>query len=263
MSKTYKTKAIIISKKDLGEADKLITCYSDRFGKIKLKGIGMRRQESKMAGHTEQFNLVDLEIVKGRTFDIIIGASRINDFLSLKKNLNFLAYAYYFSELIDKLCETGSHEKHLGAHEENEEIKIFNLLFECLVELDQGPPILDWLASYFEIKLLKILGYGPEMNVCVGCRNNFTLERNFFSGRLGGILCRQCESKDMIASDISNEAIKAIRFLLSKNLESVKRLKISDSLALEIKKISDYFVSFIVDRELKSRRFLGNFLAPV
>ena len=259
MTKTYKTKAIIIGKKNFGEADKLITCYSNSFGKLKLVGRGMQRQTSKLGPHTEQFNLVDLEIVKGRNLDIVIGAESLNHFLEFKKNIDFLAYGYYFAELVDKLCEEGPHLYHHGHHEEREEERTYNLLFECLSELETGPPILNYLAAYFELKLLKVLGYGPEMNFCIVCRGELVPNQNLFSGQMGGLLCPACEGRDAIASDISRDAIKIIRFLLTKDLNMVKKLLIEPKDINEVKKISDYFIGFIIDRNLASRRFLGAF----
>ena len=99
----YKTEGIIIKSLDLGELDRLITVYSRSEGKILARAISARKRESKLRGYLEPFTYSNFLLAKSKTIDIITDIEPIGNFSQLHGNLESLAYAYYFAELIDKL----------------------------------------------------------------------------------------------------------------------------------------------------------------
>ncbi|MGC8781903.1 MAG: DNA repair protein RecO, partial [Anaerolineae bacterium] len=64
----YRVAAIVLKRRDQGEADRLLTVLTRDRGKLSLLAKGVRRQASRKAGHIEPFTLVDLLVVKGRSF---------------------------------------------------------------------------------------------------------------------------------------------------------------------------------------------------
>jgi len=73
----YKTQGIIIKNSNLGEVDRLITVYTNDFGKLVIKGKSVRKNQAKLKGHLELFLYSHLMIAPGRGFDIITGAETI------------------------------------------------------------------------------------------------------------------------------------------------------------------------------------------
>lgn len=144
----YKTLGIIIKKKDLKDADRLLTIYAKDFGKILVKAKAIKKSSAKLKGHLELFVLSYLMIAQGKNLDIITNAETIENFSNLRRNLKSLACAYYFLELIDKLI--AGPEK---------DTKIWQLLFDSFSKLNQRSVSYDLLTKAFEIKLLEYLGY--------------------------------------------------------------------------------------------------------
>lgn len=145
--KSYKTEAIILKLKNIGEADKLITIFSKNHGKINLIAKGARRITSKKGPNLEIFNQVSILIHAGKSFDIITEAFLLNSFEELRKKLKLVGLAYIVCELVDKLTP-----------ERQESEKIYELICSTLLKLSN--PIKEKnLIVDFKKQILIELGY--------------------------------------------------------------------------------------------------------
>jgi len=248
---TYKTKGIILRRTDISEADRLVTVFTDTEGKIKIKAKGVRWLFSKNRGHLELFSYSDLVIAEGKEVDVLVSAYTIESFKKIRDDLKKTAEAYYLAEICDKMTV----EK-----EKNE--YIFNLLLDTLRFLDTLAPSLlpsfaSSLTSFFELNLLSALGFRPELSLCVHCRKKLQPISNFFSYKLGGVICPACSLRhDPKSLKIEKDALKALRIFLSYNLETALKLKIDEQKAQVIKTISEGFLRYIAEREFKSSKFI-------
>ncbi|MBI2036418.1 DNA repair protein RecO [Candidatus Microgenomates bacterium] len=143
--RSYKTEGIILKRTNFGEADRILTVFTKKYGKVKIMAKGVRRITSRRSPNIELFNLTTLYIHKGRTFDILTEAQVINTFPTIRKNLELVGLAYYVCELVDGLC--AEHQPHA---------KVFDLLVNVLQELDNG------VIANFEQELLQELGFLPR-----------------------------------------------------------------------------------------------------
>lgn len=237
----YKTKGIILKRTNLGEADRILTILAEKHGKIKAIAKGVRKTLSRMAGHLEPFCLTSLEINEGRNLDIVTGAETKKCFIKLRSNLEATRVAYYLAEIIDKMM----------AENDQSHPEIFHLLDETLEHLDNGQSKL--LLSYFEINFLAETGFRPEVFKCLLCGREAVSQENYFSFEEGGLVCLNCQSG---AIQISDEAVKVLRFFLKHEIKVVQKIKTDKNLTLEIEKIASGYMNFLAQREFKSKRFL-------
>jgi len=128
----YKTEGIILKSADLGQLDRLLTIYTRGFGKILARAISVRKKEAKLKGLLEPFTYANFLLAKSRTIDIVTDVEAIDSFSYLHKNLESLAYAYYFAELIDKLCIAPERDENLWA--------LLKRAMEVLNVLDSSSP---------------------------------------------------------------------------------------------------------------------------
>lgn len=140
--KSYKAEGIVIKRKSFGEADRILTVFTKKYGKIKILAKGVRRITSRRGGNVELFNQVEMVIHSGRTFDILTEAQVINSFSRIRKNLDLVGLGFHICEIVDGLCP--EHQSHP---------KVYELMLEVLNELDHG------LIQKFEQNLLAELGY--------------------------------------------------------------------------------------------------------
>lgn len=140
--KSYKVEGIVIRRKSFGEADRILTVFTKKHGKIKVLAKGVRRITSRRGGNIELFNQVEMAIHRGRTFDILTEAQVINSFSQIRKDLNLVGLAFHVCEIVDGLCP--EHQSHP---------RVYDLMLEVLNKLDHG------LIQAFEKNLLQELGY--------------------------------------------------------------------------------------------------------
>jgi DNA repair protein RecO (recombination protein O) len=178
--RTYQTEAVIIKKTKLGEADRILTLYSRDIGKIQGVAKGIRRPRSKLAGHLELLSYSQVTFARGRSIDTIIGSQTIDSFLPLKNSLDLTAYALYAAEMVNQFTPE---------HQENQ--ALFQLLVETMQRLG-GAAVPQLLLRYFELHLLEISGYRPQLQECVACRRPLEPVTNLFSSSAGGVLCAEC-----------------------------------------------------------------------
>lgn len=156
MFHSYKIKGIVIKRINFGEADKILTIFTKKRGKIVVLAKGIRKIKSRKAPHLEVFNNVSSYIACGKTFDIVTEASTIDAFPFLRFKLNLLAFAYRIVEEIDRLCP-----------ERQEYRNIYKLLISTLKQLNTHCHP-DQLVEEFTLNLLYELGYLPRGKIVTG-----------------------------------------------------------------------------------------------
>src|SRR5258707_7868292 len=99
---SYNARALVLHRSDLGENDRILTLYTREKGKLNAVARGARRGVSRLSGATELFILEKLQIAAGRNLDIIMQCEIEMSFSGLRTDLQKLARATYFCELLDR-----------------------------------------------------------------------------------------------------------------------------------------------------------------
>src|SRR3989344_1379991 len=98
-----KATGIIIGKKDLGEADKILTVFTREHGKLHLVARGSRKLSSKRVGTLELFNYIRFIYFSGRSMESLGQVDMVNSFAGIKDDLDASARAYVIAEVVDNL----------------------------------------------------------------------------------------------------------------------------------------------------------------
>src|SRR5213082_1067521 len=106
----YVTDAIVLSRFELGEADRVLTMLTPEYGKVRAIAKGVRRQTSRLGGSLEPFAELRVALSHGRTFEHVTQVSVSHAWLRLRDSLESAATAWYLAELADR-----SLEEHRGA----------------------------------------------------------------------------------------------------------------------------------------------------
>jgi len=189
---SYKAKAIILKSYKLGESDKIVKMYSQDGDIISAVAKSARKIRSRFGGRLELFNLVDLELSKGRNLDIINQVEIIKSF----KNISTYFYKFVFCEIISKIIlktqVSGGGSSPL----------LFKLIYVCFNEINnmdsEDVASLKKTICFFGIKFLRIIGYVPLLGSCSKCnkelKNLYSFHKNkiYFSVEYGGVLCSKC-----------------------------------------------------------------------
>ncbi|MCA9981663.1 MAG: DNA repair protein RecO, partial [Anaerolineales bacterium] len=94
-----RTEAIVIKRRDHGEADRMLRLYTREFGKLDALAKGARKPQSRKTGHVELFMRTNFMIAEGRNFGIITQADLVEAYPDLRADLIRTTYAAYATEL--------------------------------------------------------------------------------------------------------------------------------------------------------------------
>lgn len=154
--KRYSSEGIILARKNLGEADRILTVLSKKYGKVSLIGKGIRKLKSKKRGSLEVFSHVSLAAARGRSLDILTEVESVDNFSRIRESLRKTAVAYFFVETVDKLTKD----------EEKNEI-LFKLLLEYLKDLETSTALKKLRLEFVEEVLIH-LGFWPMGKIMKG-----------------------------------------------------------------------------------------------
>ena len=195
-------------------------------------------------GHLEPLTQVQLSIAHGRSMDYIGQAQIIQNFSSLKEGLDAMAKALYVAELVDGFGAEASSNQPL-----------YDLALETLHSLNQNTDS-EWPLRYFQVHLLRVSGFMPELYCCVECRQSLAPGQHRFSPSLGGTLCLTCRPETSQVLHLSLRALKVLRLLHRGTLKETIPLRAGPGLAEELKSLMGNTVSYWLEREIRSNSFL-------
>jgi len=250
-ARNYQTEAIIIKKIKLGEADRILTLYTPYLGKIRAVAKGVRRPKSKMAGHLELLTHSLVSLARGRNLDTITGSQTINSFLPLKSDLKLTSYGLYATELVDQFT---------ADHIENR--PLFQVLLETMQRLCRRGDN-ELVLRYFELHLLNQVGYRPQLQQCVSCRQPLEPTTNSFCPGAGGMLCPSCCQSQPLTRPVSVNALKVLRLLQSNDYDTVVKLKMDSELSHQLEMVMRDYLRYLLEREVKSAAWLDTLRSEV
>ncbi|MEK7543831.1 MAG: DNA repair protein RecO [Patescibacteria group bacterium] len=149
LSRVYTTHAIILKRRNVGEADRIVTIFTKEYGRMRVIAKGIRRVHSRRAPHLEVFSHVSLVLYKGKMWDSVTEATPIHTFSSLRESLTRVSAGYYVCELVDALLP-----------ERQEHRDVYALLLGALHTLN-GIMEIDTVVTneQYALELLRVLGY--------------------------------------------------------------------------------------------------------
>ena len=242
--RTYRCEAIVLRRKDFGEADRLLTLFTPELGKVRVVAKGIRKPASRKAGHLESFTRVKLLLAKGRDLDLITQVETIAAYRPLREDLLRGAYASYAVELLDKFMP-----------DEQENREMYDLLCHALDWLCDSPD-LALTARYYELQLLGLAGYQPQLFECVIGGEKIVAEDQYFSFDGGGAVCAHCGEAAPGVAPVSVNALKHLRYFQSNAYAKAIALKMRPGVHAEIDRLMIRHITHILERQLKSVEFL-------
>jgi DNA repair protein RecO (recombination protein O) len=241
----YRVSAIVLKRREMGEADRLLTVITRDRGKLTLLAKGVRKPASRKAGHIEPFTYVDLLVAKGKSLDLITQAETLEAQRNLREDLWRSSWAYYVAELADAFIQ-----------DEDPHDLLFDLILETLRRLDGGEDVAI-AVRYCELHLLSLAGYQPQLFRCVQCGELLKPETNFLSLERGGTLCPQHGAAQAGTMVLPLPVLKVLRFLQSRPWQQVSRLRPSPEVSRQVEALLEQYIAYHLERGLRSPVFLS------
>ena len=171
----YFTEGIVLSKEKRSDFDGVVNVYTKDFGRISAKAKGIFRPISKLSGHLEPLNLVNVRVIEKNGFQIT-DALMVKKLLSpqAKTSINFYRQALGLLSFVSEMT-----------FDFQPDIKLWQTILKTLEAINRKRT-----PSYSLI--LEALGFSPKFSQCQKCKAKPV---RYFFKKDQVFYCSKCTSK--------------------------------------------------------------------
>lgn len=240
----YESEAIILRTYNLAESDKIFLAFTRAQGTVRGVAKGAKRLKSRFGAALEPFSIVHLEYFQKQDREL---ASLRNvellesSFVSISNPEFYRTFSY--------LCEILTEVLPVNLTDET----AYRMVKSCLQTANQNPDQTNIIAVYFQLWILKISGYLPDLQHCEICRRRIAPGEDIFYKLNLQAICRNCKSaQGQLMSAETREVLFSAFKLAPENFVNENQGK--DGNLKELDKIlGDYLAQIIGKDKITSR----------
>jgi DNA repair protein RecO (recombination protein O) len=199
------------------EADKIVQIYTLQLGRVKAIVKGIRKPKSKLASSIDLFTESTFSLHKKASGSLyVLGQAKIlNGYAGLKKDFLAITTLQVLAEMVSQSTPEG--EPHT---------EIYLLLKEALSALEKEPASNELLLMAFALKLMELLGYPLELEVCGECGETLEGKKVYLIPHRGGALCESCQGPGSNRFQITPMGLEVLKKLRRTSMDRVHVLKL-------------------------------------
>ena len=238
--------ALVIREQQVGESDKLITLLSRNNGVIKAYASGAKSIKSKKGAATSLLAYSSVTLTqKGDTYRVT-EASPIQIFFNAGDDIEALSLAQYFCEL----CI------YHAPNSENCE-SVLRLILNSLHFLSNKSRDIFILKSIFEMRLMALTGYLPNLVACDGCAK-YEDDIMYFDTNEGKLYCRKCHEYNSECAVVNMTLPTALRHIGYSDLSKLFMFSIPTDAARGLSMITERYLLNKTEQKLKTLSFFNS-----
>ncbi len=240
--KQIKVNGIIIAENNSNDFDKMVTMLTPNLGKIGCSARGARRTKSQLLAGTQFLCFGEYLLFKGSDTYSINSCETIEMFYNLRTDLDKLLYASHVTKIINDVTTENQNSFYI--------LKLFLNTLYAMSETDKN---LDFLTSVFKMRLMKIIGFSPNVNECVSCRKKENLVG--FSFKDNGFKCEACSKQDTGIFKLSEATKNAIIYSIKADSKKIFSFELSENSLREFEIISRLYLNEKLEKEYKVDKY--------
>ena len=234
--KQIKVNGIIIAENNMGDFDKMLTILTPNLGKIGCSAKGSRRPKSLLLSGTQFLCFGEYMLFKSSDVYTMNSCETIEMFYNIRTDLDKLTYASYITKIINDVTT-----------ENQNSFNTLKLYLNTLYMISETDKDLEFITSIFKIRILKILGFTPNVRECVCCKSQENL--NYFSIKDNGFKCRECAKQDTSSIEMSDATRNAIIYIIKADSKKIFSFELSESCRKELELISNIYLNEKLEKE--------------
>jgi len=252
---SFNDKGFVIKLVPLNENDKVVSVLSQKNGRINAVAKGINKIKSRSAASLDLLNNISFRAFQGKSnLDLITEVRLIDDFHSLKTDLDIINLNLYVLEVIDKL---------IIGHESTQ--SIYELVSSYLnYHKEEQLSLIDRLKILisFQFKILDNLGYTPLLDECVVCGEKFK-EGEFRIASADnqiGYICGRHTGIAKQRNNIEDVILKIQKYLLNHNLIAAKQLQITPNQLKSLFTIQNLWIQNVMEKKINITDIINSIL---
>ncbi|MFK8112920.1 MAG: DNA repair protein RecO [Rubripirellula sp.] len=204
------TTAIVLRTIEFSETSLIVTLLTREFGRVSAIAKGARRPKGPFEGSLDLLAVCRVVVHRKNsdTLDLLTEAKLHRRFRAGETSLERLYGGYYLAEMLRLL--TDEHDPHP---------EVYDLTIRILQQIDGSGDVPSSLA-YFDAQVLRMLGHAPGTDRCTDCGGEIVTNlRTAFALEAGGVVCKNCRSRQRQTISIRQSVIDEIKRLQSTETE--------------------------------------------
>lgn len=236
-----KLRGIIIKQSDFGEANKVLTIFTEEKGIIKASIYGAKSIKNKKSGLSQILTYGDFMLNDtGKDLMTVQSIEPIECFFSVGEDIQKLSLCVYFTDVIYSLIDTNSPDENM-----------LKLLLNCIYALSYKEIDLETVRAVFELRVISYAGFMPNLYTCTKCREIDNIIA--FSVKNGGIVCEGCAG--MEDYPINADIYHAIKYILTSEEKKMLSFKASEEVMKKVSQIAEDYVKNYAEKEFSSLEY--------
>ena len=200
---------------------------------------------SRKAGHLQPFTYVDVQLSKGRGASwLVTQVSTIEAYPDILASLDKTVRTSCVLELAERF-----------SLDDVENVPLFQLTLDTLRRIAVLEDIFP-VQRYFDLQLLNVTGYRPQLFECVRCHKKILPEDQYFHYGMGGVLCPDCGSVTAGARKITMKTLKFLRYYQTRSFPKAAAAGWPQDIRLESENLLTGYQSYLLERKTNSQEFL-------
>lgn len=236
--KQVKVNGIIIAENNMGDFDKMLTILTPNLGKIGCSAKGSRRPKSLLLSGTQFLCFGEYMLFKGSETYTMNSCETIEMFYNIRTDLDKLTYASYITKIINDVTT-----------ENQNSFNTLKLFLNTLYMISETDKNLDFITSVFKMRILKILGFAPNITECVSCKIKDNLK--YFSIRDNGCKCMACSKQDTSCIEMNDATRNAIYYIMKADPKKIFSFELAENCMKELELISNIYLNEKLEKEYK------------
>ena len=235
------TKALVLRETKYKDADKILTVLTADEGKLTVKARGALRKSCKYAAASQILCYSDMTLFGNKGKWSLNEAQTIEQFLPLREDIEYLALANYFADLLDAVSD-----------EDSPNPEVLQLGLNSLFALSRRLYSSEHIKAVFELRLMCLSGFEPDLYGCVACGEEMPNDA-LFSLKGGVMHCRGCSPGSVgISMPLSNDVIEAMRYICLAEPKKIFSFSIPESAEKQLCDITEAYVASQLERGFSS-----------
>lgn len=205
---------LVIREQSIGEADKLITVLTGKYGIVRAFARGSKKTKSKRLSATSLLTYGEFTFSETKDTFSVEDAVAKEVFFELRNDVTKTALAQYICELAYEFCEEN--------YESEETLRLFlNSLY--FLKTDKKTTL--FVKAVTELRLMCLAGYMPDLVACENCAA-YEDETMRFVYETGKIYCRNCVPEGR-STELPLSVIKGMRHIVFSEFDKIYSFSLS------------------------------------
>ena len=162
----------------------------------------------------------------------------IEIFYNIRTDLDKYKYAVHITKIILDV-----------ANENENSYRMLQLYLNTLYTISETDKNLDFVLSIFNLRLMCILGFKPQVEKCTNCGIDSDIK--YFSLKENGFKCSSCGKSDKSCIEIMPVTVDAIKYITQAPAKKIFSFNIPETAIKELEIVTKLYLNEKLEKEYK------------